>query len=122
MVEVQTQTNVEKSNYDYGKGVVQDMTDNKLIKALECCSGDGYTCTGCVLRNELPCGKALSRAALSLINRQKADIERMERRIEKLEHQITRNHLYSIPIPMPASQWLREELIEHCSNRCMEEL
>ena len=27
-----------------------------------------------------------------------------------------------VELPMPAAEWLRRELTEHCYNRCMEEL
>ena len=47
------------------------MTPNEIIKALECCA-DGS-------------GTGLIRATLDLINRQREEIERLEREIEDLE-------------------------------------
>ena len=61
------------------------MTDNEIIKALECCSQEDM-CQSC------PYGAAcldekyvsvLSKDALDLINRQKAEIERLKEEIHK---------------------------------------
>ena len=57
------------------------MTDNEIIKALECCIAD--KCMECPLR-KIPkvkgCMNRLS-FALDLINRQKAEIERLEKEV-----------------------------------------
>ena len=60
------------------------MTDNEIIKALECCS-NGEPCANC------PCQKQcdetdLAEIALDLINRQQAEIERL-----KIENQSLRS-------------------------------
>ena len=57
------------------------MTDNEIIKALECCSRHG-DCEGCPWEND-ECITAegtsiLMHEALDLINRQKAEIERLQ--------------------------------------------
>ena len=55
-------------------------TDEQIKKALECCSGS--TCrTDCPLSNisEIPCDSILNTCALDLINRQEAEIERLNR-------------------------------------------
>lgn len=51
------------------------MTDNEIIKALECCFSDG-DCTGCPFQfNTYECGNFNAQEeALNLINRQKAEI------------------------------------------------
>ena len=56
------------------------MTDNEIIKALECCSVNAEgNCRGCPLLNDYsPCGVKLTTNALDLINRQKAEIERLK--------------------------------------------
>lgn len=73
------------------------MTDNEIIKALEHCAGDGYSCTGCAY-DKLDysgdyhcCDYYLKQAALGIINRQQAEIEicsevieRQDKEIEKL--------------------------------------
>ena len=50
------------------------MTDNEIIKALECCHMKGKTCDDCPT-NDFECFR-LEEMALDLINRQKAEIER----------------------------------------------
>ena len=55
------------------------MTDNEIIKALECCIND--KCQECPL-NKLFCGREVATEyALDLINRQKAEIERLKKRL-----------------------------------------
>ena len=62
------------------------MTDNKIIKALECCMYDDYDyCKECLYRKNKPCQENLIRDALNLINRQKAEIERQREYIELLD-------------------------------------
>ena len=54
------------------------MTDNKIIKALECCLADGDTCNNCPLKRECeinPFDATLARYSLDLIKRQQAEIE-----------------------------------------------
>ena len=60
------------------------MTDNEIIKALECsCSWQFKHCEGCPLEEEYPnCAEYVTYPALELINRQKAELERL-REIEK---------------------------------------
>lgn len=53
------------------------MTDNEIIKALECCKGKG--CKGCPCNiNSSICIAHLARNALDLIKRQKAEIEKLK--------------------------------------------
>lgn len=60
------------------------MTDEQIIKALECCSTDTCFSNGCPLEDESDgadigkCTSKLSKLALDLINRQKAEIERLK--------------------------------------------
>ena len=66
------------------------MTDNEIIKALECCrcgDEDLSDCDHCPLEcnNLFVCHTKLSNKALSLINRQKAEIERLQDRLSKLQ-------------------------------------
>ena len=61
------------------------MTDNEIVKTLECCAED--KCRECPLLND-DCGEViLCKNALDLINRQKAEIERLEKdRASLIEH------------------------------------
>ena len=53
------------------------MTDNEIIKALECCTGDGLCCE-CPMWEMLSanCIVELNRLALEIIKRQQAELER----------------------------------------------
>ena len=69
------------------------MTDNEIIKALECCS-NAEPCANC------PCQKQcdetdLAEIALDLINRQKAEIEMLQIKIEGVQeaNAILREHI-----------------------------
>ena len=55
------------------------MTDNEIIKALECCGNDSEVCAGCPLHKApctCDCTHILAQYAFDLINRQKAEIEK----------------------------------------------
>ena len=65
------------------------MTDNEIIKALECCGvGDKGCESGCPLNDgcvsPIATMEFIQKEALSLINRQKAEIERSNNYIEEL--------------------------------------
>lgn len=56
------------------------MTDNEVIKALECCrdcEDCSYDTTDCPLGKELNCFTLMAENALDLINRQNAEIKRL---------------------------------------------
>lgn len=65
------------------------MTDNETIKILECCAKINFNkCKKCPLNiPNQPCDKSiiLPRIALNLINRQKAEIERLDELVYKLK-------------------------------------
>ena len=64
------------------------MTDNEIIKALECCGNIvDSTCKGCVYHEtyNASCVVRLMRDALDLINRQKAEIESLKHRKTELQ-------------------------------------
>ena len=61
------------------------MTDNEIIKALECClSGKDYdtACMKCPIEPICESDDILLKYALDLINRQKAENERLEKELE----------------------------------------
>lgn len=58
------------------------MTDNEIIKALECCRST--SCYDCPYNDENLCIDALLQYALDLINRQKAENERLKDKNAKL--------------------------------------
>ena len=63
------------------------MADNEIIKALECCGKNPPICIECSYKgkcNRKDCYDYLKDDALSLINRQKAEIERLQNEIRFL--------------------------------------
>ena len=61
------------------------MTDNEIIKAMQCVIGNDVNCSECAYQKTLPfpsCTRMCAKNALDLINRQKAIIEKSE----KVEH------------------------------------
>lgn len=67
------------------------MTDNEIIKALECCShrNEDLPCEGCPAYSIAQmCTEDLMSDALDLINRQKAEIERYLHSIKLLENDV----------------------------------
>lgn len=58
------------------------MTDNEIIKALECCSKN-ILCGQCPLKEKNNCINKLSACALELISRQQAEIERLHDEVSK---------------------------------------
>ena len=72
------------------------MTDNEIIKALECLRGNAFDCGECPYCScyPAPCEQQVAKDALSLVIRQKEEIERLKNRdlqvevSEKLEREI----------------------------------
>ena len=68
------------------------MTDNEIIKALECCSVNINVCDTCPIdpkkKDNYTCGMVLTRNALDLINRQTAEIDFYKERSNKYEAQV----------------------------------
>ena len=66
------------------------MTDNEIIKALERCSSKEYdACCGCPYAVEFSCGECTAENAkdvVDIINRQKAEIERLKAEVDKVNH------------------------------------
>ena len=64
------------------------MTDNEIIKALECCSTNNQKCMECPL--DLNCmmgvpSKNISRAAIGLIHRQQEELKKYKQTITFLQ-------------------------------------
>ena len=51
---------------------------NEILRALECC-GNGDFCNHCKYQDLKDCHRRLAKDALDLINRQQAEIERLQR-------------------------------------------
>jgi hypothetical protein len=61
------------------------MSDNEIVKALECCGKS--SCKGCPYLNKFPCNEFFPKDALDLINRQKAEMERLNELLE-IRHKV----------------------------------
>ena len=66
------------------------MTDNEIIKALECLRGNAFDCGECPYCScyPAPCEQQVAKDALSLITRQKEGIEGLKNRDLQLEREI----------------------------------
>ena len=60
------------------------MTDNEIIKALECCTTKGAKCSDCPAFKKVDRSdcKKYFRGAIDIINRQQAEIERLKKKVE----------------------------------------
>lgn len=57
------------------------MTDEQIIKAMQCVIGNAVNCSECEYQKALPfpsCKRMCAKNALDLINRQKAEIEELK--------------------------------------------
>lgn len=74
------------------------MTDNEIIKALKCCGrkhnekNDTY-CKECHSEN----GKGRVEVVIDLINRQKAEIEKIKKKTKKLKYFFSTNGVVYVP-------------------------
>ena len=67
------------------------MTDNEIIKSMQCVIGNDANCSECTYEKVLPfpsCRRMCAKNALDLINRQKAEIERLNIESETLATQL----------------------------------
>ena len=61
------------------------MTDNEIIKAMQCVIGNDAKCSECTYQKALPfpsCRMMCAKNALDLINRQKAKIENIKKNLQ----------------------------------------
>jgi hypothetical protein len=64
-----------------------NFTDEQVIKALECCE-KGCACTSCPLKDDYsPCSSSMAHLALSLINKQKTDLNLLKSTITHKEEE-----------------------------------
>lgn len=67
------------------------MTDNEIIKAMQCVIGNDVSCSECEYQKALPfpsCRRMCAKNALDLINRQNAEIERLDQESGILEEEL----------------------------------
>ena len=67
------------------------MTDNEIIKFMQCVIGNDANCSECAYQKTLPfpsCRRTCAKDALDLINRQKAEIERLQMDNKQLQSDV----------------------------------
>ena len=100
------------------------MTDNEIIKALECCSTYGVSCTNCpayVSSEKSTCREVL-KGAVEIINRQKAEIEELETEIDKQYEQAKADILGNMADGGVSCHWCIEEHRANAIKECFEKV
>ena len=75
------------------------MTDNEIIKSMQCVIGNGVNCSECAYQKTLPfpsCTRMCAKNALDLIKRQKAKIESLEKELMKCK--LEKELLYNVSV------------------------
>ena len=89
-------------NLRTGVGLEGDgMTDNEIIKALECHAEESLdTCSLCPLLNIEGCAYEAAEYALNLINRQQAEIERLKKILaeEEEKYKLCAKRVYKVGV------------------------
>lgn len=89
------------------------MTDNEIIKSMQCVMGNEMNCSECTYQKVLPfpsCRMMCAKNALDLINRQKEEIERLN-----IELQSMRNAANSYKMHYETAK--SEAIKEFCEKR-----
>ena len=107
------------------------MTDDEIIKAMQCVIGNDASCSECRYQKVLPfpsCRKMCAKNALDLINRQKVEIERLNKDCEdviyKLEYLLcnaTGNKFSKHTYPIGDMVSYVNDYIQDCCNEAVEE-
>ena len=86
------------------------MTDNEIIKALECCLIECGECTVCPLKHikSVKCLDLLNRNAYNLINRQKAEIEKLKKEKDEMHKDVIVAEEYAWSLKTAKSEAIRE--------------
>lgn len=92
------------------------MTDNEIIKALECCNF-GYECDYCPDNNENWCVLDIKLQILDLINRQKAEIEKLKQENEFFRKTITQNAQRALEVTVEEIEKTKSEAIKEFAER-----
>ena len=95
------------------------MTDNEIIKALKLCSTDvrENTCPKCAFYKKHRCSTLMLNAASDLINRQKAEVERLQK-----ENEVMKTNCNSMCMSMPnMAKAERAEAIKEFAKRFVNE-
>ena len=75
------------------------MTDNEIIKSMQCVIGNGVNCSECAYQKTLPfpsCTRMCAKNALDLIKRQTAKTESLEKELMKCK--LEKELLYNVSV------------------------
>ena len=86
------------------------MTDSEIIKALRCCA-DRY-CKGCSEQGKANCKESIAALSWDLINRQKAEIEKLKKDKYRLNKALNQSEDYRIIAKSEARREFAESLKE----------
>lgn len=120
---VKDYTNAEHYIKKWLEQEVEEMTDNEIIKALECCiSEDDETrerpCKGCPLLLDGSCLNSLRKYALDLINRQKAENESLKVDLAKCSIRLDNLYKTADEIKSEAIKEFAERLRTNIKTNC----
>ena len=97
-------------------------TNEEIEKALSLCgrTTEVVYCDQCPLCGEYECNRIIKVLAFDIINRQKAEIERLKEKKSKLENKI--NEIYPLVMQLPnAMQQIKAEACKEFANKLEEE-
>lgn len=89
------------------------MTDKEIIKALEYCINNNGICEDCPLLNKMnsskECTDEMIRGALTIINRQKAEIEKLKKEKDEMHKDVIVAEEYAWSLKTAKSEAIRKE-------------
>ena len=93
------------------------MTDNEIIKAMQCVIGKDVNCSECTYQKVLPfpsCRRMCAKNALDLINRQKAENDSLKVDLAKCSIRLDNLYKTADEIKSEAIKEFAKRLIEKC--------
>lgn len=99
------------------------MTDNEITKGMECVIGNDVNCSECAYQKVLPfpsCRMMYAKNALDLINRQKAEIEKLKQENEFCHKTITENAQRALEVAVEEIETAKSEAIKEFAERLKE--
>lgn len=99
------------------------MTDNEIIKAMQCVIGNDVKCSECTYQKVLPfpsCRRKCAKNALELINRQKAEIEKLKRENDFFRKTITENAQRALEVTVEEIETAKSEAVKEFAERLKE--
>ena len=96
------------------------MTDNEIIKAMQCVIGNDVKCSECTYQKVLPfpsCRRMCAKNALDLINRQKAENEKLKQENEFFRKTIIENAQRALEVTVEEIEKAKSEAIKEFGER-----